>query len=680
MSLNPDPDVHQIMQIVQSSLSREQELETKLALMQEALNAARSLATESMISIVKEDELISRLEMLENQLQVYSQNSQEDDLKKQLTAALEDKQKSQNSAKESLRSILQEKLECVSKISQLQRDYDKAELECQQYKTLYDVVKQENTHELTKIREQLKNMEKEKKTLEDKLSEEKATLTAAAETLKADVDFTKQQLHSVRARLDQTQDELFRYKVIVETEKQRKALQAAAEIAPSSDMGPALNGHAQMVSEQKVNHSPTSKEEPPHVGEEGRDGVEPPAIQERTSPAALAMELTQSEENPTQQQPEQSLVLGTLVDVTVASNNYFLHNKLAASEGLVEQLRSSVQQYEQDIQRLNAQLLEERSREHQLQLSLSVVGVQLNGCFSQIEMQSTEIVRLRECVRPSPPEEVGSQSQYRQVSITEEAKSSDLSSLKTKLLEKEARERHLEDQLIRCKEEFARLQEDSHRVQRQLVSVQEESTAQLRVSQDEAESIKKCLQEAQEDCKQYQNKCADLNQQLTLAQNFHPFVHHGHNDQHTQLMNTVALVAVGVALAAMLASRDTEVGPSLDATKERPQTLHLSLSLRVAKRHKLFINKTPALISGENKGLVPSQRPLKYKPHLSHQNYENGLCRANAKPSRLNLAWIDSAPCSPGRLKPTWRMRCAQSLDVRLLQKIHSKRVYLSMN
>eukprot|EP00731_Ephydatia_muelleri_P001464 Em0001g1464a len=65
---------------------------------------------------------------------------------------------------------------------------------------------------------------------------------------------------------------------------------------------------------------------------------------------------------------------------------------------------------------------------------------------------------------------------------------------------------------------------------------------------------------------------------------------------------------------------------SLDATKERPQTLHLSLSLRVAKRHKLFINKTPALISGENKGLVPSQRPLKYKPHLSRQNYENGLC------------------------------------------------------
>ena len=29
------------------------------------------------------------------------------------------------------------------------------------------------------------------------------------------------------------------------------------------------------------------------------------------------------------------------------------------------------------------------------------------------------------------------------------------------------------------------------------------------------------------------------------------------------------------------------------------------------------------------------------------------LIGANAKPSRLNLAWIDSAPCSPRRPKPT---------------------------
>ena len=30
------------------------------------------------------------------------------------------------------------------------------------------------------------------------------------------------------------------------------------------------------------------------------------------------------------------------------------------------------------------------------------------------------------------------------------------------------------------------------------------------------------------------------------------------------------------------------------------------------------------------------------------------LIGANAKLSRLNLAWIDSSPCSPRRPKPTW--------------------------
>ena len=44
-----DPPIHQVMQIVQSALSHEQELENKLASMQEVLNAARQLASESMI-------------------------------------------------------------------------------------------------------------------------------------------------------------------------------------------------------------------------------------------------------------------------------------------------------------------------------------------------------------------------------------------------------------------------------------------------------------------------------------------------------------------------------------------------------------------------------------------------------------------------------------------------------
>ena len=60
-------------------------------------------------------------------------------------------------------------------------------------------------------------------------------------------------------------------------------------------------------------------------------------------------------------------------------------------------------------------------------------AVQLNGCSSQIEMQTAEIVRLRECIRPFPLDEAGNQSQSRLVSIVEEVQLSELNALKSKV-------------------------------------------------------------------------------------------------------------------------------------------------------------------------------------------------------------------------------------------------------
>lgn len=195
----PDPDIQEIMQVMQSALSREQDLETKMALMQEVLNEAQSLASESMISIVKEDELLSRLEMLENQLQVYLKNSPDDDIKRQLIKALEEKHKNDLTSKESLRNMLQEKAECVSKHNQLQRDYDKAEQECQRFRTLYDTLKHEYAAEVNKLNEQVKATERDMKATEDKLREEKQHHTTSTESLQAEVDFTKQQLSAVKS-------------------------------------------------------------------------------------------------------------------------------------------------------------------------------------------------------------------------------------------------------------------------------------------------------------------------------------------------------------------------------------------------------------------------------------------------------------------------------------------------
>ena len=58
--------------------------------------------------------------MLENQLRVYTHNHSEDDLRKQLAKVLEEKQRSENTSKESVKSLLQEKIEFAAKLSQLQ--------------------------------------------------------------------------------------------------------------------------------------------------------------------------------------------------------------------------------------------------------------------------------------------------------------------------------------------------------------------------------------------------------------------------------------------------------------------------------------------------------------------------------------------------------------------------------
>jgi hypothetical protein len=95
----PDPDIQEVMQIVQNSLAHELELETKLASMQEVLAATHSFAKENMINIVKEDELLSRLEMLENQLHACSRNTTETELQKQMKTIIEEKHKREATSK-----------------------------------------------------------------------------------------------------------------------------------------------------------------------------------------------------------------------------------------------------------------------------------------------------------------------------------------------------------------------------------------------------------------------------------------------------------------------------------------------------------------------------------------------------------------------------------------------------
>lgn len=443
-----DPPVHEVLQIVQLALTREQELENKLASMQEVLNSARQLATESMISVVKEDELMSRLEMLENQLQVYSRNATDDEMKKQLTLSFEEKHKAEAALKESLRKILQEKLECMSKLSQTERDYDKAEQECQRYKTLYDVTKEEHFQEKMKLSEQLRVAESEKKTQEDKLKEERQNMTTKNEALQAELDFTQTQLAAKKARGDELREELLQVQLQLQAELSRRSgglesIQPLGDASSGTSQPPetlALKPDEEVVGTEMI---PLSTEQPPL--KEGSSFERPPFISESDSDMDedeaeklaervlhLEADLRRSEitiqglqqelaatklaQTPTTDTQRTSLATTTTTTTGTAPRGQgspprpALSGQVAArsveevasivtetsvAKGQVEIVRTVLEESQLELHVLQDKLVLETEKSRAFQETITALNSQLNSCYSELDSKQQEILTLK---------------------------------------------------------------------------------------------------------------------------------------------------------------------------------------------------------------------------------------------------------------------------------------------
>ncbi|CAI8051543.1 Sarcolemmal membrane-associated protein [Geodia barretti] len=407
-----DPPIHEVLQIVQLALTREQELENKLASMQEVLNSARQLATESMISVVKEDELMSRLEMLENQLQVYSRNSTDDELKKQLTMSFEEKHKTEAALKESLRKILQEKLECMSKLSQTERDYDKAEQECQRYKTLYDVTKEE-------------------------LKEERQNLTTKNEALQAELDFTQNQLSGKKAQVEELREELLQVQLQLQTELHRRtgggveynisqgeSSSLTVEASEQYQVPPpeTLPLREEAIGNVKMSQTSdaTGQRAPSFISESDSDMDEDEA--EKLAERVLHLEADLRRSEMTIQGLQQELAATKLAQTpTTDTQRYQLgggargqrstpppevHRRsmeeLAAivtgtsvAKGQVEIVRGSLADSQHELFTLQDKLALETEKTQALQETITVLNGQLNLCYAELHSKQQEVIALR---------------------------------------------------------------------------------------------------------------------------------------------------------------------------------------------------------------------------------------------------------------------------------------------
>ncbi|CAG2053233.1 unnamed protein product [Timema podura] len=209
----------------EEALQREQLLENKLATLQRLVETTRQASDLGWKSLIDEDRLLSRVEVLENQLQIYSKNFAEDKLREELRKLQEDKCQYQGSAKESLRKVLQEKLEAIQKLQDIERTLSNTEDECARLKELCERSQQDlqdlahkycqqlqKVEELTsqlqetedQHREVCEHLEQEKLELQARIQEQleaERALQIRLEALQADGDLTQKQLVALQSHL-----------------------------------------------------------------------------------------------------------------------------------------------------------------------------------------------------------------------------------------------------------------------------------------------------------------------------------------------------------------------------------------------------------------------------------------------------------------------------------------------
>ncbi|XP_063267628.1 sarcolemmal membrane-associated protein isoform X15 [Prinia subflava] len=249
-------ELFQLSQYLQEALHREQMLEQKLATLQRLLAVTQEASDTSWQALIDEDRLLSRLEVMGNQLQACSKNQTEDSIRKELIALQEDKHNYETTAKESLRRVLQEKIEVVRKLSEVERSLSNTEDECTHLKEMNERTQEElrelankyngAVNEIKDLSDKLKVAEgrqeeiqqkglAEKKELQhkiDEMEEREQELQAKIEALQADNDFTNERLTALQVRLEHLQGK---------TLKEHKSLENQARVKESNDLSDTLS-------------------------------------------------------------------------------------------------------------------------------------------------------------------------------------------------------------------------------------------------------------------------------------------------------------------------------------------------------------------------------------------------------------------------------------------------------
>jgi len=130
-------DLYQLQQYLQEAMHREQMLEQKLALLQRCIDDSSEASSKGWSALIDEDKLLTRLEFLENQIQLYK-TKDENTLQSKVLSLEEEKHQLENTSKETLCQAVKEKMEAAAKVSNLEFQVGNLEDECTNFRLVQE--------------------------------------------------------------------------------------------------------------------------------------------------------------------------------------------------------------------------------------------------------------------------------------------------------------------------------------------------------------------------------------------------------------------------------------------------------------------------------------------------------------------------------------------------------------
>ncbi|XP_037728716.1 sarcolemmal membrane-associated protein [Drosophila subpulchrella] len=123
-------EIQRLNSFLQEAAQREKTLKAKLSSLQSVLDTTRKNSALCWQSMITEDQLLHKINLLEKKLQVMEKNVPENALRNEIVKLLEDKTAYQLTAKEALRKVYQERCDAIQMLSKMEMAFATSENEC----------------------------------------------------------------------------------------------------------------------------------------------------------------------------------------------------------------------------------------------------------------------------------------------------------------------------------------------------------------------------------------------------------------------------------------------------------------------------------------------------------------------------------------------------------------------